>query len=428
MSSLLHRLRAALAAEGGGVVMEVVVSALVFLTVAAGVTATLNAGTQHSGEQRTRAVAGNVATAEIERLRSLKFADLVDMIGASNTSTKDVAGTDYGLSTDIDWVGAPDISAAPCDVASRSPERLRLTVSVSWPNMHGRRPVSMSSLIAAPVSQNEQRGIVVVQVTNKDGFGVKDLVVTLAPTGKSAATDVNGCVRFSDLSPGPYNVLFSDPPKQTPDGITNVDQAVTVVGGQTQSLSFQYDLPAPAAVAFWYKDAAGARKDDPKVDYLTWRPTPTGALTEQLLSPTGNAATAPGGLGAGTFKVWAGRSGCANTEPPLAQTVANPGGQLEVQLPSARARVRLGSTNYSGITVHFIAPGTGACAKTVTAVSQGDGWTPAVALPYYATGDWSVCASMSGWKKTIPLAVRNYNAISEISFVDTSGIQPGSCP
>jgi type II secretory pathway pseudopilin PulG len=294
VASLLTVLRRRLAAEHGGFLIEVVVSAALIVTAGAGVLAAMDAATDQTAQQRQQAVASNVAQAEMERVRSLKFASLINIDQTQPPVVIDNVA--YTARTQTTWELQGTPGAAGCTTNARNPEALRVTTTVTWPRMR-RRPVVLSSLIAAPAGSAAQRGAFLVQVTNRDGTGISGISVTLRGTSSgtpslTGPTDTFGCVRFADLVPGNYDVEFAPPGYMLQNGDTAVDQAVTVVAGQTRNASFEIDRPGTAQIRFRYDD-------DGSVGTAT-APTYVSLENSGLQAPKVLAVTAGGNFNAAT--------------------------------------------------------------------------------------------------------------------------------
>jgi len=248
--TIVDRLRSRLADQRGGMIIEVVVAAALLLLVAGAILRNLDQATADSGQQRLQTIAADLAQTELEALRTLRFDQLVDL-----NQTETVRVGDPGLpeeqrqSFEVErqgtWALEGDPTGAGCQTSARSPEALRVSVTVRWPGMQ-RRPVRLDTLIATPAGSQSQRGAYVVQVTDADSAGVADLPVTLAGESggtltRTASTDSNGCVRFSEMPEGDYRVQFSRSGWLAPDGTTVVDDPVDVVADQTRSKAYDYD-------------------------------------------------------------------------------------------------------------------------------------------------------------------------------------------
>lgn len=256
LAHLFFAARRRLAPENGGFLIEVVVSAALIVTAGGGVLMAMDSATKQSGEQRLMAVAADVAQGEMERLRSQKFEALTKL--SPEPRPKTVAGTTYTIVSTSAWAMQSPAGAMHCTSSARSPEALRVTTAVTWPRM-SRRPVTISSLVAAPAGSGAARGSFVVQVTNRDGTGLAGVSVLMAgATNVTGSTDTNGCLRFTDLVPGMYDVRFSRPGYVTPAGAASVNEPVEVVGGQSRSKSFEIDRLATATADVWFDNDPGA--------------------------------------------------------------------------------------------------------------------------------------------------------------------------
>lgn len=256
MSHVLDKLLRRLRAEEGSFLVEVVVSAALLLTLAGGAMLALDAATQQSGTQRSRAVAATFAEQQLEELRTKDFAALAALNGTAAKTTID--GAEYTASIQTSEALVPEATGSGCDVSTRAPLATNVTVSVSWPQMRNASPVRVSTVIAAPVNSSATRGTLLVQIQESDGTGVPGLPVTLSggPSGSlSGTTDENGCVRLADLKPAPtgYRLGFSRSGWVTPLGASSVDDPVEIQAG-TQTKAYVFDRDGATITAkFVYK-------------------------------------------------------------------------------------------------------------------------------------------------------------------------------
>jgi hypothetical protein len=435
---LMAAARRRLSSESGGVLIEVIVSAAVLLTASAGIVLALQTADAQTGQQRYRAVAANLAATEIERLRSLKFDGLVDLKTTPHQQTESVDGVGYTVRSTTDWAMAADTRASGCLQASRSPQALKLTTTVSWPNMGTRAPVTISSLMAAPAGASKSHGALIVQVVDHDGLGVPDLSVALVgPSTATGVTDVNGCVKFSDLVPGMgYRIQFSKPGWATPDGQNAVDATVDVVAGQTQTKSFQYDNGAKATVNFVVQTPGG--KVPTRVRGVTWsHPSAiTPAQETQSLPGTTEASTFISRAlptNAAPYGVYA--DICTQTNPGASavaqQTVSVPG-TVEVRLPALNLQVLLKSgfaaaTPYANADVFVTTP----CPTRYTRKTGADGYLTDRGLPWAATLQVCVQGIFNGSTYRVSFSVPNndYAGTARTLTVNTAGsavLMPGN--
>jgi hypothetical protein len=329
MRRLFPRLRPG--ADDGGMIIEVVVAAAVLLLIAGGILATLDAATASSGQQKMQAIGTDLAQSELERLRSRSFDELV---GLDQSATVMVGGFRYTVTRQSTWAMESPPGASGCSTSSRSPEALRVSTTVRWPNMN-RRPVVLDTLVAAPAGSRAHRGAYVAQITDRDGVGLQGLTVTLSgPTSVSGQTDVNGCVRFGDLPEDRYTLSFGSSGYMTAQGQTSISTEVDVVAGQTRSGSWEYDRAGRALVRFVkgndtsvHVPVSAAMFDNASMSSLSTLSPASANVTSELLFPS-------------TYSVWA--DNCVQARPASPTSVTVPRGatssRVDVRLPVLSVR------------------------------------------------------------------------------------------
>jgi hypothetical protein len=353
---------------------------------------------EQTGEQRMQAVGADVAQAEMERLRAQKFETLANL--ATTPETRIVASAQekfkYTVVNTSAWAMQAPSGAVSCTNSARNPEALRLSTRVTWPKM-GRKPVVLSSLVAAPVGSATQRGTYVVQVTDRSGTGHSSLTVAMAgPTGVTGQTDVNGCVRFTELPAGAYTVTFAKSGFVTPGGSASVTENVDVVAGQTRSNSWELDRAGTASLAYRYRGAGGAmvypnraqRPTESTVDHANMaggaRIINTSSLVANDMSDAANRFTVPSLYPFfSAYSAYAG--GCVNAAPPATASGATsfsitPNAVTTTTLDMPAMRVEPGATE-AGDLVYVQT----ACSKVLGPFTLLDGGvTKGKANPDYA--------------------------------------------
>lgn len=321
---LLTAARARLRAEDGGFMIEIVVSAALLVTAGGGVLMAMDAATAQSGEQRLQAVAADVGQAEMEWLRSQKFDTLTALDRTQNVAS---SGTTFTVRSTSAWAMQAPPGSTSCTNSGRNPEALRITATVTWPNMR-RKPVALNSLVAAPAGSSGQRGAFVVQVTNRDGAGIQGVPVTLAgPVRVDGPTDVNGCVRFSEIQAGSYQIQFSYSGHITPSGQSSIDKTVDVVAGQTRSDSFEIDRPGSAQLRWVFHNGSSSTAASTPPPWATFdhaRMSPS----RQSFAVTGPGQIAPTWLGpalypfTSAYAIYADQCVWTSGNPPVPQPSA----------------------------------------------------------------------------------------------------------
>ena len=244
---LLYRLRS----ERGTTLIEVIAAAVILVVIAGAVTSVLSAAQQESGQSRVIAIAGDLAQTEVEKLRSQGFGDLQKLVVTPET-VPDVAagGLKFTVKREGEWAMQGSSGAGGCTVAAKSPEALKISVSVTWASMT-RKPVKVDTLVAAPPGSDAGKGNYIVQINRGDGTGVPGVTVSLSgATTLSGATDSTGCIRFNELPAGPYTVAFAHPGYVDVLHQNAVSASVTVNKGETGNKTFEYDQGGGVNVRF----------------------------------------------------------------------------------------------------------------------------------------------------------------------------------
>jgi hypothetical protein len=282
------------------VIAMTVLSILLF-----GVAATIDSGLGLTRSNRHRSVAANLASQEMDLIRSSDFASLV----ASDT-VHDVDGVPYTVHRELTWVPR-DATNGPCDGANGDPELLRVHVWVSWPAMAGVKAPSADTVLTPPVgAYDPNTGHVAVKVLDRNAqptFGVSVSVV--GPESASLPTNSDGCAFFAFLTAGTYTVSLNTTNWVDRQGYQNPNEVVGVNVGQISSVQFDYDQRAKISV-----DVQGTYAGAP--DDYTLTISNTGLLPAGVRSYTGsgNPRTISNLFPAiDGYSLWAGS--CADADP-----------------------------------------------------------------------------------------------------------------
>jgi type II secretory pathway pseudopilin PulG len=229
--------------ERGFTVVEIVLAASIFAVVMAAAALGLGQALSITRGNRSRSVAANLASQKMDQAQTTSFSALP--LGETS-STQVVDGVPYTVVQDDEWV-APSATAGPCDTGGGgAPAYLRVTVMVTWPNMHGVQPVQSQTLVAPPVgAYSANSGGVAVSVRDAQAQPQNGTLVTLSGSSTSSQyTTADGCAFFAYQTPGSYTVKLNMPLFVDGQGTPNPTQTVTVVAGSTVSAHFDYDLGA----------------------------------------------------------------------------------------------------------------------------------------------------------------------------------------
>ena len=430
MSPFRDRLRARVRAlrgdQRGFALIEVMMSSVVVAIVSVGVLAGLDAAGATSGGNKSRGIAASVAQEDQERIRALP-ADTV-LQTAPGTRTVNVGGVAYSVQTRVRPVGS---SGSGCGDGSL----LRLVSIVTWPAMHGIKPVRTDSYLAPkPGSFQPGEGGVIVGISDRDGNPLAGVPVTLAgPRGGSDVTDTNGCASFLYYPAGNYTVSFGMAGYVTTAGVSNVSQAVTVPDGAVASADFDYDRAASlTANVTTYPYGSAAAVADPSTS-LTLAHSSLPAPGARFFASPGATTIATGTVMfpfSSDYLVYSGRCTGANpggfTPPaPVTAITLDPGSSASVTVvePSINATVLVSGIPVPNATVKYYDK---TCGGNVSVPNATDAAGRVInpGMPY---GTYDVCADNGIIRSATRTNVQNWARGGTANF-NLTLTTPGRCP
>lgn len=341
------------AGDEGMTLVEVVVAVTLLALLMLGLGASLGAGLQLIRTDRQRVVAANLATQQMERLRSMAFSDLP--LGRTET-TETVDDIVYSVRQDVEWQDQGS-DAGPCD-GGTTLDFVRVDVSVRWEDMRVIKPVQSQTLLAPTAgSFDPTKGNIAVQLRDRDAADLGGVPVRASgPSGTFVrSTTASGCAFFNQLTPGSYSVSLSSAGYVDGQGVASPSQSVTVTAGGTPSRQFDYDRAATLAVTMTAPNGGTVPNALAVSVGNTHFPTPrykvfTGTGTARTIS---NLFPYPEG-----YQLWAGE--CADAKPPAATDdvidgpVATEPGQTTaatLQIPTVNLRVLRAGVGVPGVQV-----------------------------------------------------------------------------
>jgi len=234
--------------EQGFSVIEVVMAMSLLMVILAGLGLEMGSALTLTRNNRNRSIAANLASGEMDLVRSSDFTTLPT---GRTTSTATVDATTYTIARDSEWV-AQNSTTGPCDGSgSTKPALLRVTVAVSWPDMAGTQPVRSQSALTPPVGAYDRyTGNIAVRVRDRDGNPAPShqVIATTGASTTSQLTTADGCAFFAFLSPGAYQVTVQTPGSVDRQGASVPSSTATVGVGATSSVDFDYDRAASIAL------------------------------------------------------------------------------------------------------------------------------------------------------------------------------------
>ena len=185
--------------------VEVMMSALLVALAATAVFKGIDGATATSAQSKSRAVATNLAQEDQERLRAMDPRKLASY--SPTPVDKTVNRVNYTVASSAQWVSDRGDTES-CTKGDGRVVYVRITSTVTWPDMRGSKPVSASSLVA--IANSYAKGSLAVKVVDRDAAAIPAIPVALdAPDSQTKSTNDQGCVVFDGLSPGGHFGQFS---------------------------------------------------------------------------------------------------------------------------------------------------------------------------------------------------------------------------
>lgn len=438
MMDAIYRIRARASGhandEAGFTMIEMVIAIFIFAMVITGVGVGMSSALNLTRQNRNRSIAANLASQQMDTIRSTDFTTLDQMTQlvqpTTITPTPTVEGVPYTMTQNTHWVRKNDTgaSAGPCQsppTAANPLAYIAVTTTVTWNDMHGVLPVQTNTVISPPVGVYDQtEGHIRVTVLSATGAPVSGATVAIsnaaAGVSDSAVTGIDGCAFFEYKPIGAYTVSLSSAlGKVDGQGSATPVQNVTVKSASTSTVQFLFDSAASLTLTLASKSgsgflpAAGTGYNVPTTMPVSLANTalqPSGKLS--YASPTGNPRTIPNLFPYSSgFQAWAGS--CSDADPQGVNSVGvpyysgatrasaiamTPGGTSAgtVTMPSTTLgfkRTLAGSATYTIIALHTAASDAGCpVAETYTLTStlllvQNVTGAVNVSLPY---GTWTI--------------------------------------
>jgi prepilin-type N-terminal cleavage/methylation domain-containing protein len=222
LRNIINVRRSRLHGEDGFTLIEVMVSAVIVVLLAASVAKALIASTDFSGYERYRSQADEVAQQDQERLKSMSDAQLANLDQTRNVA---VGPTTYTLHSTATFLSSSGTSSC----TSGNTAYFKVTSTVAWNATKGNpvHNVTEETIITRPVS-----GSLTLKVNDQAGNGLSGVTVT--PTGTNTGyttngvTDPTGCAAFAGLPVDGYTLALSDTGYVDVDGNANPSEAASV--------------------------------------------------------------------------------------------------------------------------------------------------------------------------------------------------------
>jgi type II secretory pathway pseudopilin PulG len=329
--------------EAGFSLVEIVIALTVLMVLATAVSITLLDGLQISKLGRQRVAASNLAAREAEIVRNqfsssdagalaVAAAGAVDNANPlSGSGPSRVDGTAYTVHRDVQWLPTGNGDSA-CDGGSLvNHPSLRVTVSVTWPDMGSAKPVRVETLLTPPKGTLGSTTIAFVAAKVQNAAGLAAPGVTVQATGPGGSfthtTDASGCAVFQVGAAGTYSVVMNMSGWVDQTGAENSTKAAVVSAGQLARLSLTYDRAASMDISLVAESGYPIPNPLPAVNYL--RPNTEASLARQVLTSL-STTTRVNGLWPASdgYAAWSG--GCNDSDPAGVPTSGSRGAPVVI--------------------------------------------------------------------------------------------------
>lgn len=255
----------ALRGEDGFTIVEVVVSALVMITVSLATLGAIESAGRSTAEERHRAQAYAIAQDDQAQLRSMSISQLSNY---SRTRTLTQDNSQYTVTSKATFV-TDTTGTQTCSASTASADYISVASTVTWPSIGSRPPAVVKSIVTPPngsiAANRGALAILVIDGSNAPLAGVS--VSGSGPGTFSGTTGDDGCVLFGNLPEGDYTL--------TPgvnSGLVDVNgkppgqQTVSVVGQSTNTITLQFAQPGTVNVSFTTRPSSNATPVASKAD------------------------------------------------------------------------------------------------------------------------------------------------------------------
>lgn len=413
-----------IADESGAMLIEIMMSALILGIIALGVMKTFDVAATASGDNKHRAAAANIAENELERIRGLRISQVTALTGTPQTVTQN--GVTYTRTSTATWVSQPTTGSI-CAGVDGPPTYLRVSVSVSWPG-RATKPVTVTSIIApgARGTLNTQ-GALVIKIVDINGNPVSGVPVNIGGGASQGVTDTNGCVSWSPLTAGTYNMTASKSGYVTPDNGSSLSESISVAGQDVTQRQYTYSQGGTISGTFYSVRSGASITSSPTKVSIAHPSKPTIVQNVSGGSFSANLAPDPS-----PYTVYAG--GCAAARPPVAyetSATVNPGSSASVQvrMPAIDAVTKIQNTAVNGNVKVTDVCGDAYPLRPTTAASGGKLSDPG--FPYSASGinvcgqiayngenwlNWFLTPSNGTYRKNNSVANSNFTSATGTTF------------
>jgi Tfp pilus assembly protein PilV len=249
--------RPSLRNQRGGILIEVMFSAVALAAVSTAVFSGVEGAVKTATKNRVRSIAATLAEQDQERMRSFKATQLSNY---RETRTVTVKGVPYTVTSSTQWL-RDSSGTISCTNDSTGASYLKLISTAAPVGGRTGSAVTSTSLLTPPNGTIAAgMGTLAVQITDRTGAPRPGLTVNIngPSTSMSDTTNEAGCAIFPGISAGTHTVTVAATGLVDRSGNSTISQSAGVVDGATTLHTIELDVPSRIDVSFDTKVGAAA--------------------------------------------------------------------------------------------------------------------------------------------------------------------------
>ena len=393
--------------EEGMSLIEVIVAMLIFSVIALGVGYSTITIVKMTDDTRSRQVATNLATSEIDLLRAMD-----PFLITNVTKTITVGTKTYKLVRATEWVDAAGTDIG-CGNGTGVMQSKRVNLTVTWDAMLNTTPAVRTDTLISPDERinDPDLGTIRISVLTVAGTGSSGVGVTITPTSGGAAlaeqpavTNTDGCSFALKVAPGTYSVTINRSNSIDTNQLASPSKSVTVTKGASAAALFQYDYAATYNLSYGPGGGTLLPTDLDTTFLSTYGAyiSTGGAKSQMLLHPVPSGYA---GIAGKYIAPVSGNAGCINVDPAswpeatvngklmaagvrTGNVAAAPQGSVNMSIPMGSVSVTMPTNNTYLFAVSVAGPAGSSdpgCAAAPTYAFGKQSGSKTIALPY---GSW----------------------------------------
>lgn len=232
--------------------IEILVSAMVLIIASAGVMVLLQTTTHSQAELRHNSEAYALAQEDQARLASMRLSTLNRL---DQTRTVTLNKTEFSVRSRGVFIN-DNTSKPSCGEGTSTADYVEITSSVSWPGMDpGEKAKIVSVLSPSNGSLDPNNGTIAFSVVTQSQVPVPNVYVSGGSGAFAGYTDASGCAVFADIPAGNYTATVNGEAAGVvnKNGRSTQTEPVPVAGGDTKTVTFEFDRPGTINVGFKYR-------------------------------------------------------------------------------------------------------------------------------------------------------------------------------